>query len=211
MHRNLLALLLLAAAGGSARAEGPAALEDRFPVTGSGGPLILDGGLVLGHPAGLDTGLSTGVGVGAMVGARGDAAAGASLARLVRVGARLSWSTATESSTTWTVTQSDLKLRAAAELRHVAGRGTFGLRVGLGPTFVHETRLRNQGVRAMLTGSYLEQTTWATLPAADVEAMVGLHVLGPWLLVLSGGPSWSLSGGQIKTGWTALVGTGWQR
>ena len=211
MHQYLLALLLLAATpAAGARAEGPVALDDRWPVA-SGGPLTLDGGLLLGHPAGLDTGLSTGIGAGATFGSTSGAESGSILGRLVRVGARASWSSATESSVAWTVTQADLKLRAVADIRHVAGRGAFGLRLGLGPTFVHETRLRNQGVRAGLTGSDLRDlglgdaahrgrrgrrhpSHHRTLAAGDQR--------GPELV--------PLEAGDLETGWTALVGTGWQ-
>jgi hypothetical protein len=199
MHRIFAALLLLAAVPAGARADGPAPPEDRWAPR-PGGPLTLDAGVVLAHPTSLGTGLSSGVGAGATWG----------LSRLLRVGARGSWSSSTESSIDWTVSQSDFKLRAFADLRHVAGRGAFGLRLGLGPTLVHEARSRNQAQRAQLPPSLAESSAWATFPAADLEAVVAVHVAGPWLLLTSGGPSWSLSGGRIVSGWTALIGTGWQ-
>jgi len=80
---------------------------------------------MLALPTALGTGLSTGVGAGAMFGHR------------FRLGLRLAGSTATESSTEWAVTHTELRLRAAAEVQHVAGRGAFGLRLGIGPTIVH--------------------------------------------------------------------------
>jgi hypothetical protein len=199
MHRILVALLVLAAAPAAARAEGAAPPDDHW-ATRPPGPLIVDGGLVLGHPTSLGTGLSSGVGGGAVWGRW----------RHLRIGVRGSWSSTTESSIDWTVTQSDFKLRAVGDLQHVVGRGAFGLRLGLGPTLVHETRVRNQADRAMLTGAAAGSSAWATFPTADLEAVVAVHVAGPWLLVTSGGPSWSVSGGKVVTGWTALLGTGWQ-
>lgn len=183
----------------AARAEGPGALEDRWPVR-AGGPLTIDAGVMLALPAALDTGLSTGVGAGATLGLR----------RWLRLGVRASGSSSTESSIAWTVTQSELRLRAAADIQHLVGRGSFSLRLGLGPTFVRETRVRNQGARAGLTGSDLQTSAVATLPSLDVNAVVALHIAGPWLVIVSGGPAWSVFDGQVKGGWSTLIGTGWQ-
>src|SRR5581483_11406594 len=119
-------------------------------------------------------------------------------------------STATESSTAWAVTHDELRLRAAADFQHEAGRGAFGIRLGVGPIIVHETRNRNQAARAGLTGSDAQTTALSLLPSVDLDAVVGLHIAGPWLLMLSGGPSASWVGGDFKAGWSALVGTGWQ-
>ena len=201
MRRIVVGLLMLAVAHAfnstSARAEGPTVLEDRWPVR-AGGRLTLDGGVLLALPAALGTGMSTGVGLGAMYGHR------------LRVGLRVSGSTASESSIDWAVTHTELRLRAAADFRHQAGRGAVGLRLGVGPTIVHETRLRNQGPRAGLTGSDLETTALATLPSVDLDAVVGVHIAGPWLLMLSGGPTATWVSGDLKMGWSALIGTGWQ-
>ena len=173
------------------------AVDPMFRVSG-GGRLAVDGGLLLGLPAALGTGLSTGVGAGISSGDR------------FAWGARVSWSTATESSLLWTVTQADLRLRATAAIQQRAGRGQFALRLGLGPTIVHESRLRNQGQRAGLTGSDLETSAWVPLPAADLEGVVALHVAGPWLLLLSGGPALAIVDGGARWGWTAQLGAGWQ-
>ncbi len=201
MRRIVAGLLVLASAHAlhstPAHAEGPVQLDDRWPVR-TGGRLTIDGGVMLALPAALGTGLSTGVGAGAMVGRR------------FRLGLRMAGSTATESSIDWSVTHTELRLRAAADFQHIAGRGTFGLRLGVGPTIVHETRSRNQGGRAGLTGSALETTAFSMLPSVDVDAVVGVHVAGPWLLLVSGGPSGSWVSGDFKAGWSALVGTGWQ-
>jgi hypothetical protein len=48
------------------------------------------------------------------------------------------------------------------------------------------------------------------MPAGELEAVVGVHVGGPWLLVLSGGPSLVVSDGVAHGGWTTLLGVGWQ-
>ena len=173
------------------------AVDPLFQVSG-GGRLAVDAGLLIGLPAALGTGLSTGVGAGVTLGDR------------IAWGARASWSSATESSLTWTVTQADLRLRATAALQQRAGRGRFALRLGLGPTFVHESRTRNQGARAGLVGTDLQTSAWVALPAADLEGVVALHVAGPWLLLLSGGPSLAIVDGGARWGWTAQLGAGWQ-
>jgi len=131
--------------------------------------------------------------------------------RTLVYGARASWSTATESTMAWTVTHRDLRMRVTGGLQHVAGRGTFGLRLGLGGTLVHEARLRNQGDRAGLTGDDLSTSALAMLPAADLEAAVSLHVWHEWLLSVSGGPSIALDGDRARAGWTAGLGVAWQR
>jgi hypothetical protein len=197
LYTTALALLALAGAPRPARAEGPAPDAGIWRVRPEG-RLTVDGGLVLGQPAALGTGLSTGVG------------AGASYGRLVAVGLRASWSSATESSLAWQVTQADFKLRATAALQRAAGRGRFALRLGAGPTIVHETRLRNQGVRAGLTGTDLQTSATAALAAGDLEGVVAIHIVGPWLLTMSGGPSLTIIDGGAHVGWTALIGTGWQ-
>jgi hypothetical protein len=194
----LLAWVLLSFAVRPALADGPS-LEDPTWRVRSQGALTVDGGLVLARPAALGTGLSTGVGAGVGWGAG-----------LLAVGARASWSSATESSIVWQVTQADLKLRADVALQARAGRGRLALRLGLGPTIVHESRLRNQGTRAGATGSDLETSATTALPAGDLEAVVAVHVAGPWLLSLSGGPSLTFVDNSAHVGWSALLGTGWQ-
>ena len=164
----------------------------------STGDLVLDGGLVVGHPAALPTGLSTGIGAGI--------ARGGTLA----YGARASWSTATESTMAWTVTHQDLRLRLTGALQHAAGRGTFGLRLGLGGTLVHEARLRNQGERAGLSGDQLSTSALALLPAADLEAAVSIQIWRAWIATVSGGPSVALDGGHALAGWTASLGVAWR-
>lgn len=197
MRRLSIALLLSLALGGRARAEGPAAPDDVWRVR-SVGRLAVDAGVLVGRPAAWDTGMTTGVGAGLSVGQR------------LVWGVRASWSTATESSLAWAVARQDLRLRAAAAVQHAAGRGAFALRLEVGPTLVREDRVRNQGKRAGLSGSDLETITWAALPAADLQAVITVHVAGPWLLIVSGGPSLTVSGGTAHGGWTAQLGTGWQ-
>jgi hypothetical protein len=199
MPRAHLAILLVLGAVlcSTAHAEGPLLTDDTWRVRAPG-PLTVDGGLILGLPTAFSTGLSTGVGAGATFGRR------------IAWGVRASWSSATESSIDWTVARADFKLRAAVAVQHDAGRGRLALRLGLGPTFVHEDRVRNQGMRAGLTGTDLETSAWAALPAADLEAVVGVHIAGPWLLTMSGGPSVVLSDGAVHGGWVAQLGAGWQ-
>jgi hypothetical protein len=194
---RIVIALLLVVLGGRAWGQGSGTEDEAFRVR-SNGRLTLDGGLLLAAPTALATGFSTGVG------------AGASFGRVLVWGVRASWSSATESSIDWTVTHADMKLRAIAAVQRAAGRGRFALRLGLGPTLVHESRIRNQGMRAGLSGADLETSHFDTLPSADVEGVVAVHIAGPWLLVMSGGPSLSIVDGGVRGGWTALLGTGWQ-
>ena len=182
----------------TSRADGSAQLADDTWRYRSAGDLAIDGGLVFGFPAALPTGLSMGAGAGVTMG------------QTLAWGARASWSTATESSLPWTVTHSDLRLRVTGAVQKAAGRGTLGLRLGLGGTLVHESRVRNQGMRAGLSGSELETSTFAMLPAADLDAVVALHVAGPWLLLMSGGPSVDVLDRRLHAGWGAQLGVAWQ-
>jgi hypothetical protein len=193
-QRIALPLLLAGFAGHPALA----ASNDGVWRVRSAGALTLDGGLVLAAPAALGTGLSTGVGGGATFG------------RAFALGLRGEWSTATESSLAWTVTHGDFKLRVTAAIQRSAGRGRFALRLGLGPTLVHETRLRNQGMRAGLTGRDLQTSSFSTLPGGNLDGVVVVHIAGPWLLTMSGGPAVTILDGRMRAGWTAQIGTGWQ-
>jgi hypothetical protein len=177
-------------------ADGTLLSDDTWDVT-SCGCLAIDGGLVVGFPAALPTGMSTGVGGGITYGH--DLAAGG----------RIAWSTATESTGAWQVTHSDLKLRVTGAVQHTAGRGTFGLRLGAGGTVVHESRVRSQGMRAGLTGADLETSAFAFVPAIDLDAVVTLHVSGPWALVVSGGPTIESLSGSLHGGWSAALGVAW--
>jgi hypothetical protein len=177
----------------------PPVASDEFPVR-TNGALVVDGGLAVGAPAALPTGMAVGGGVGISV-ATGPA----------RWGGRVAWLTATESSLAWQVTHQDLQLRAVVGVEHVAGRGRLGLQLGAGTTLVQEHRVRAQGARAGLMGDELETTERALVPAADLEATVGLGVLGPWLLSIAGGPSLAVVDGDAHWSWGARVGIGWQR
>jgi hypothetical protein len=164
----------------------------------STGDLAVDAGLVVGLPAALPTGLARGIGAGVTSGRR------------LAWGARASWVTATESSQVWTVTHSDLRLRVTGAVQATPGRGTIGLRLGVGGTLVHESRDRNQGMRAGLSGAALATSTYEMLPAADLDLVIALHVTGPWLLVTSGGPSVDVVDGALHGGWSAQLGIAWQ-
>ena len=194
----LACCIALSAAARPAYADTGALLDDDTWRYRTGGDLAIDGGLVVGFPAALTTELSRGIGAGVTMG------------RWLAWGARASWVTATESSLPWKVTHSDLRLRITGALQKSAGRGTIGLRLGIGGTLVHESRVRNQGMRAGLSGTDLENSSTTMLPAADLDAVVALHVAGPWLLVTSGGPSLDVLDGKLHGGWSAQLGVAWQ-
>jgi len=170
--------------------------DDTFAVDSKGG-LAVDTGLLVASPAALPSGMSTGLVAGIT------RSCGCHFA----YGVRASWSTITESSLVWTVDQTDFRLRATGSIRHDAGRGSIALRLGLGPTFVHEVRTRNQSMEA---GTDLTTRAWGTVPAGDLDAMFSLHVAGPWLAVASGGPSLDHFGGAFVLGWSASLGVAWQ-
>ena len=198
MGKWLLALILLGLLPAEARGDEALIVSDGWSVR-PGGPLMVDGGLLLALPTALGTGLSSGVGLGVTRG------------RLLAWEARASWSSATESSIPWTVTQDDIRLRGGLALQHDVGRGRLGLRLGLGPTIVHESRTRNQGQPAGLTGTDLQSSATEVLAAGDLEAVVALHVFGPWLLVMNGGPTLAVdASGSTHRGWLSQIGIGWQ-
>jgi len=162
----------------------------------------VDGQLVLALPAALSTGMSAGVGAGFMrVATRGG---------MLAWGARASWSTATEYSPTDTVRNDDIRLRLCGQLQHAEGRGLFGLRVGLGGTLVYEGRARDQAARAGLSGSQAENTSWAMLPAADMEGIVVLRIWNSWGMSVTGGPTLHGLHGGVRAGWTSGLGVTWQ-
>lgn len=197
-HHLPTVVAALALTASAARADdGRRPIDEDLPVQ-SRGSLAVDAGLVLALPATWQTGLSSGIGAGVTRGRR------------FAWGVRGSWSSATESSLVWTVSHDDFRLRGVAALQQPAGRGVFALRLGLGPTFVYEHRTRNQGARAGLTGSDLETSALAVFPAADLEGVVTLHILGRWSLVLSGGPTALVADGALRGGWTVQLGAGWQ-
>ena len=195
-----LAFVALGASASSAHADSGRMIDDDTFALSSHGPYLVDAGLLVALPAALPAGISTGIGAG-----------------LTRdcgchfsYGARASWSTETASSITWQVTHWDMRLRAIGMVRHDAGRGMIALRLGAGTTIVHEHRVRNQGMRIGLTGSALEDSATEALPAGELEAVVGLHITGPWLAMISAGPSLEVFGGALRGGWVAQIGIGWQ-
>jgi hypothetical protein len=194
----LASILVVLGLSSAARAEEPARLRDDDWQVRSTGRLALDGGLVMGRSLTLDTGMATGVGAGVTYGRR------------FAIGARAAWATATESSLVWSVTHDEYRLRGVAVVQQPAGRGVFALRLGAGASIVHESRTREQGQRAGLTGYDLMNSSTALLPAGELEAVVSVHVAGPWLLAVSGGPAAALDAGALRAGWTAQLGVGWQ-
>lgn len=170
--------------------------DDTFAVR-DGGHYIFDAGLFAAQPSGLPSGISTGIGAGVT------RQCGCGLS----YGVRASWSTETDWSQFWEVTQWDLRLRAFSQIRYTAGRGILALRLGAGPTFVHEHRIRTQSMESMNT---IESSTLATLPAVDLEGVVGLHVAGPWLAMIAVGPTVEILDSNVRGGWIAQIGVGWQ-
>lgn len=189
---------LVAAAVASMLGMGAAQAQRPMEVPAGGQRVVVDGDLVVAHPAALATGMSTGVGLGVTHGC------------WLAWGVRASWSTATEHTLAWEVTNEDFRGRVFGAMQHDAGRGTLALRLGVGGTLVHETRTRTQGDRAGLSGNELATSAWALLPAADLEGVVTLRVLGAWSLIVSAGPSLHWMDGEALAGWTGSAGVGWQ-
>ena len=195
MRLYAAAAVLLAA--GVAQAEPDRLLGDDTFAVRDGGHYIFDAGLFAAQPAGLPSGISTGLGAGVT------RQCGCGLS----YGARASWSTEDASSLVWNVSQWDLRLRALVQVRHTAGRGVLALRLGGGPTIVHEHRVR---ISSAEDNMLIESSATAMLPAIDLEALVGLHVAGPWLAMVSAGPTVELLDGNLRGGWIAQIGVGWQ-
>jgi hypothetical protein len=191
-------VLAIVALPAIARADDKSMSADTFAVQPPG-QIVVDAGFLVALPSSLPAGLSTGVAAGIT------RACGCHLG----YGAIASWSSASATSESWTVTHGELRLRATGELRHDAGRGTLALRLGLGASVVHEDRVRNQGERAGLMGSALEQTATAGLPAADLAAVVALRVIGPWAFQIAGGPTVTWEDSHLRGGWSAEIGVAW--
>ena len=160
--------------------------------------IAVDGGVVAALPAALETGLAKGFGAGVAVG------------RDVSWGVRASWATATETTIGWNVTHDDVRLRLTGGMQATLGRGTLGVRLGLGGTLVHETRERIHGDIAGSQGMLRETTANALLPAADLDGVVSLHVTRGWMMILAGGPSLTRVDHEIRAGWTSYLGVAWQ-
>jgi hypothetical protein len=193
------ALLVLGVTLPGVAAADPGQLNaDSFPVRAAG-PLRVEGGLVTGFAPVLSTGLTTGLG-----------AAATYRLGVLRLGGRAAWVSATESSLAWEVTQQDLQARALVGIEHRAGRGAIGVRLGLGGSLIREHRIRAQGGRAGLEGDELEMTALALLPAADLEATIGVQIVGAWSAQLAGGPSLLILDGEARASWVATIGVGWQ-
>lgn len=162
----------------------------------------VDGDLLLAKPAALGTGMTEGVAVGYQ--------------RLVIPalgwGVRASWSTATEYAPVETVRHDDLRLRLCAVVQQQVGRGSLGLRLGMGATAVYESRTRAQGSRAGLTDTALDATSWSLLPGGELEMVVTLRVWESWGMTVNGGPTLHFIDGSphLHGGWTSGLGVVWQ-
>jgi hypothetical protein len=192
-----LTAFVLALGVSSPVAADPLLSEDTWKYERPWCPLLVDGGLSVGIPAALPTGLARGLGLGFSRGQR------------FAWGVRGSWMAATESAPAWRVSHDEFRVRAIGAIRHDVGRGTFGLRVGLGGTLVREHRVRHQGMRAGLEGDDLETTAVALLPMATIEGVLALHVRGRWSLVMSGGPT-IVYDDDARGGFAAEIGVAWQ-
>ncbi len=171
--------------------------DDSFAVS-SKGRIAADAGLFLATPSALPSGIMTGIGVGVT------RACGCTWS----YGVRASWSSITEGSMTYTVTQDDYRLRLVGAVRHDVGRGSLALRLGVGPTFVHEVRIANNSMGSGLT--LHDRRAWGTVPAVDLDGMIALHISGAWVGIASAGPSVDRYGGSLAWGWTAMLGVAWQ-
>jgi hypothetical protein len=158
---------------------------------------VWDGGFFLAAPTALPTGLASGIGAGVTVG------------KTFAWGVRASYASASEDGEAWAVTHREVRALATGTVQHELGRGLLGLRVGLGGTFIHEHRMRHQGMRAGLEGDELEATNLALLPTATLDATIGLHVRGAWMLQLSAGPSISIVDGDARGAWSTALGVAW--
>ncbi len=195
LHMRWIALALLLVprfAGADSRL-----IDDSTFAVRHGGDLTFDGNLLLGMPAALPAGMTTGFSLGLT----------RNCGCHFSYGVRASWSTETESSLVWTVSQSDYRLRAVGAVRHDAGRGTIALRLGIGTTIVHEDRIDTSSMRL---SHQIETRAVEALPAADLQAVVGLHITGPWLATIAAGPSVDVLDGALKGGFVAEMGVAWQ-
>jgi hypothetical protein len=164
------------------------------------GPDRVDAGLYTGMAAGLPSGLEPGLGIGITH----------ECGCWFAYGARLAVAGITESSEAYTASDIDFRVRVIAAIHHSVGRGELSLRLGAGTNIVYEDRVRNGGDRAGLTGDALETRTVAALPAADLEGVITLHVIGPWLFIASGGPTVEILNSAAHGGFVAGLAVGWQ-
>ena len=158
----------------------------------------VDGGVTAALPTALGTGLARGFGAGIAVG------------RTFSVGARAAWLAATEHTIGWQVTHDDVKLRLTGGAQTAVGRGSFGVRLGLGGTLVHERRERVLGDIAGAQGDLRLTTATVLLPAADLDGVVSLHVTRGWMLIATAGPSLTRVDHKMRTGWSSYLGVAWQ-
>lgn len=192
-HAWILVALVLAVR--TSRADGVA---DDEPWRYRTSAVAVDAGVVVALPVALQTGLARGAGAGIAIGER------------FSLGVRASWATATEMAIGWAVTHDDVRAAVTGGAAVKAGRGSLGVRLGLGGAMVHETRRRVRGDLAGATGEARETAATAWFPSAELDAVLALHIAGAWTLVISGGPSVVRVERDLHTGWTSQLGVGWQ-
>lgn len=181
------------------RAESGRLLDDHSFDTEPGGQLVTDLGLVVAKPTDLPAGISTGLGAGLT----------RNCGCLLSYGVRFAWSRVREDSEAWIVTQDDFRIRATGAIRHEIGRGSIALRLGAGPTIVHEVRDRQQGGRDPNADAVLQQRAVRAVPAGEAELVVSLKIAGTWLVSASAGPTLAIDDGA-HAGWITQMGVAWQ-
>ena len=124
-------------------------------------------------------------------------------------GARASYSQATEYTTTWAVTHTEVRLRAVGAVQGTLGRGTVGLRLGAGVTTLYETRVRAQAARLGDAAGSLDTSAWSALPGGELEGFITLPIVGPFGLGFSAGPSLHVFQGAVVPGWLAQLTAVW--
>ena len=196
MRRFALVILLMPAI---AVADPGRLLDDHTFDTEPGGQFAGDLGIVAAKPTSLPTGLSTGLGAGFT----------RRCGCLFSYGARLAWSRVSEDSQSWIVTQDDFRLRVTGAIRHEAGRGSIALRLGAGPTIVHEVRDLQQGMRDPNSDTPQQQRALRAVPAGELELVVSLKIAGTWLVDASAGPTLAIDDG-VHGGWITQMGVAWQ-
>ncbi|MEP6859340.1 MAG: hypothetical protein ABJE66_01895 [Deltaproteobacteria bacterium] len=174
-------------------------LDDHSFDTEPGGEFAGDLGIVAAKPTSLPVGLSTGIGAG--------------LTRrcgcMFSYGARIAWSRVTEDSESWIVTQDDFRFRVTGAILHEAGRGAIALRLGAGPTIVHEVRDLQQGMRDPNSDTPQQQHALRAVPAGELELVVSLKIAGTWLVDASAGPTLAIDSGA-HGGWITQMGVAWR-
>lgn len=157
-----------------------------------------------GRPAALETGQVLGASASLTAGDEG-----------LRWGVRLGWATTEESTLTWAVAHHELRVLGTFGVGHRDGVGLLHAALGVGTTFVLESRERHQSARLSADGQAVTSDGWLIAPLITAEVGVSLDIYDRWRLTLAGGPELHLvppgdDGGsvQARLGWSVLGGFG---